>query len=110
MRCAYPRHILIILNSTVLLLPLFPLVPSASSNRILRREEKPKKLKFDIQLSTGNREFGPASSSLTPSCPTGCDVISFPNATVNQCGYCVGGGTGLPLDHGKDCMGGNGTE
>lgn len=35
----------------------------------------------------------------------GCSAIGFPNATLNDCGYCVGADTGLPADHGKDCAG-----
>lgn len=37
--------------------------------------------------------------------PRGCNAIGFPNATLNECGYCVGGETGLPEDYGKDCAG-----
>ncbi|KAJ6225317.1 hypothetical protein RDWZM_003862 [Blomia tropicalis] len=35
----------------------------------------------------------------------GCEFISFPNATINECGFCVGGETGLNHDYGKDCKG-----
>ncbi|XP_054162417.1 uncharacterized protein LOC128960372 [Oppia nitens] len=35
----------------------------------------------------------------------GCELIGYPNATINECGYCVGSGTGLDTDYGKDCEG-----
>lgn len=35
----------------------------------------------------------------------GCQLLGFPNATLNSCGYCVGGTTKLPLNYGQDCNG-----
>lgn len=49
---------------------------------------EPRKLKFQLDIKKG------------------CDYISFPNATINDCGYCVGGATGLEANFGKDCLGG----
>ncbi|CAG2170411.1 unnamed protein product, partial [Oppiella nova] len=34
-----------------------------------------------------------------------CEIIGYPNATINECGYCVGDNTGLDGDYGKDCEG-----
>ncbi|XP_053213658.1 uncharacterized protein LOC128397018 [Panonychus citri] len=35
----------------------------------------------------------------------GCAILGYPKATLNECGYCVGNGTGLNEDYGKDCLG-----
>ncbi|XP_074600139.1 uncharacterized protein LOC141854351 isoform X2 [Brevipalpus obovatus] len=35
----------------------------------------------------------------------GCAILGYPNATLNECGYCVGVGTGLDSNYGKDCSG-----
>ncbi|RWS14325.1 hypothetical protein B4U79_02539 [Dinothrombium tinctorium] len=35
----------------------------------------------------------------------GCEILGFPSAKLNKCGYCVGGETGLSEDYGKDCLG-----
>ncbi|KAI1280700.1 hypothetical protein HDE_13823 [Halotydeus destructor] len=35
----------------------------------------------------------------------GCELLGFPNATINECGYCVGGETGLDTNYGRDCSG-----
>lgn len=48
---------------------------------------QPRKFKFQLEIKNG------------------CDYISYPNATINDCGFCVGGGTGLEADYGKDCKG-----
>ncbi|XP_035224634.1 chorion class high-cysteine HCB protein 13-like, partial [Stegodyphus dumicola] len=36
---------------------------------------------------------------------TACEGLGFPNATLNSCGFCTGGGTGLPGNFSEDCMG-----
>lgn len=36
---------------------------------------------------------------------SGCALLGHPDATLNKCGYCVGGDTQLPSDFGIDCLG-----
>lgn len=36
---------------------------------------------------------------------SGCAILGYPNATLNDCGFCVGEGTGLDINYGKDCLG-----
>ncbi|CAG2108991.1 unnamed protein product, partial [Medioppia subpectinata] len=34
-----------------------------------------------------------------------CEIIGYPNASINDCGYCVGDNTGLDSHYGEDCEG-----
>ncbi|RWS28243.1 hypothetical protein B4U80_09878, partial [Leptotrombidium deliense] len=34
-----------------------------------------------------------------------CEILGFPKAELNECGYCVGEDTGLDNDYGKNCAG-----
>ena len=34
-----------------------------------------------------------------------CEGLGFPNATLNKCGYCTQGNTGLAANYSMDCFG-----
>lgn len=34
-----------------------------------------------------------------------CSLLGYSKAVINDCGYCVGGNTGLEINFGKDCKG-----
>ena len=76
--------LVIILN----VISIFAPTSCVQHHQVYRREKRPDRLKFEIER------------------PVDCSVIGHPNATLNECGYCVGQQTNLDFDHGKDCQGG----
>lgn len=82
-----PKH-----SAVLLLIFLVTLFSIAQSRKIPTKKPEiltqPRRFKFQLDIQKG------------------CDYISYPNATINDCGFCVGGGTGLEADYGKDCKGG----
>lgn len=55
-----------------------------------------------FHMQSGEPVF-PASS--VTNARLGCAILGFANATLNECGYCVGSETEVPQDFGRDCNG-----